>query len=291
LRTIEQGLKATIPSPVLKACLDDMTLDKDTEAQFAESDEDEDEPKKAKKSGKTKNDNISTNPEDSQYKASLSLKAGRGSNSTLYYVDYNKAKNGDGMGYEEKAKLAGELSVVETELETLQLSIKAMRNETATLLTQPKNPELALRLAKEEEDLSALKEAQEAASKLVVNEAHKNQVKRRVENFTNIWRKRRTLCMNFLMSMESWTEGSLTAKKCFAETGAPIELESDEAAAASAMEYAKNKKKTKQAGKKRSLAEANGIEPDENFVAVMVDKQGKRTRVYVGDDINTITAK
>jgi hypothetical protein len=268
-----------------------MTLDKDTEAQFAQSDEDEDEPKakaKAKKSANTKSDSIIMNPEDSQYKASLSLKAGRGSNSTLYFVDYNKAKNGDGMGYEEKAKLAGELAVVEAELETLQLSIKAMKNETATLLAQPKNPELALRLAKEEEELIALKEALDEARKLVVDEAHKNQVKRRVENFTNIWRKRRTLCMNFLMSMESWTEGSLTAKKCFAESGAPIELESDEAAAASAMEYAKNKKKT---GKKRSHAEANGISADENFVGVMVDKQGKRTRVYVDDDIQASTAK
>lgn len=262
-----------------------MTLDKDTEAQFAESDEDVDEAKKTKIGGKTESDVVGKNPEESQYKSSLSLKAGRGSNSTLYFVDYNKAKNGDGMEHEEKAKLAGELSAAEAELATLQLTIKAMMNETATLLTQPKNPELVLLLADEERDLSALNEALEEARKLVVDEAHKNQVKRRVENYTNIWRKRRAMCMNFLMSMESWTEGSLTAKKCFAETGAPIELESDEAAASSAVEYAKNKTKN-QAGKKRSLVEANGIEPDANFVAVMVDKQGKRTRVYVGDEIS-----
>lgn len=259
-----------------------MTLDKDTEAQFAESD-DEVEPK-AKKSVKTNRDYA--NHEESQYKASLSLKAGRGSNSTLYFVDYNKAKNGDGMAPEEKAQLACEFAVANAELETLQLTIKTMTNETAVLLSQAKNPELAVRVAKEEEELAALKEALDEARKLVVNEAHKNQVKRRIENFTNIWRKRRNLCMNFLTSMESWTEGSLTAKKCFAESGAPIELESDESAAANAMEYAKNKKT---AGKKRSHSVASGIEPDENFVAMMVDKQGKGTRVFVGDDLHAST--
>lgn len=247
-----------------------MTLDKDTEAQFAESDEDEPKPK-AK--------HAKSNPEDVQYKASLSLKTGRGSGSTLYFVDYNKAKNGDGFPHDKKSKLAEDVSIAEAELGALQQEISSMKCESSTLLKQPKNPELAGQLTKEEGELSTLKNALEEARNLVVNEAHKNQVKRRIENFSNIWRKRRNLCMNFLSSMESWTEGSVTAKKCFAENGAPFELESDESAAASAMEYAKNKKKA--SSKKRPRPCAGRIEPNANFVAVMLDKQGKRTRVLV----------
>lgn len=258
-----------------------MTLDKDTEAQFAESD-DEDDPKPRAKTASVKSDT----PEDVQYKASLCLKAGRGSGSTLYFVDYKNAKNGDGLPHEEKSKLDGELSVAEAELETLKQVIGIMKKETTALLKQPKNPQLAARLATAEEELLTLQEQLEEARSHVVNEVHKNQVKRRIENFSNIWRKRRNLCMNFLSSMESWTDGTVTAKKCFAENGSPMELESDESAAASSMEYAKNK--NKKTGTKRPHAGACGIEPNPNFVGIMLDKQGKRTRVFVDDDTHAV---
>lgn len=101
----------------------------------------------------------------------------------------------------------------------------------------------------------------------------------------------------FLVSMEENTDGSVSAKKCLSGDG-QIDIDSDEAIAKSAVEFAK-KKRAKLGGalggKKRPAvrsskqpATANAPETDtisasEDFVAVTLDSQGNVKRVLVGD--------
>jgi hypothetical protein len=261
-----------------------MALDTDASTQFADSDDDEEAPKKKSK----KDDTAEAVP----YKGSLSFKAGKGSNSSLYYTNYNTAKNGDGLDREEKNKLATDLAAAEAEEAALKQTLATMRSMTTKLLSEPFNEEATARLEKEEAELSDLQEELEAARKLKVNEKHKEQTKRRIENMATFWRKRRRICMDFLISMEEVTDGTISAKKCLAGDG-QIELDSDEAVAKAAIEYAKKKRAGPKSlgGKKLSFAKTSAttsksgsIPPSESFVAVLLDSQGCVQRVHLDDD-------
>jgi hypothetical protein len=50
-----------------------------------------------------------------------------------------------------------------------------------------------------------LQDQAEAGRKLKVNEQHKQQIKRRIEAITTVWRKRRRICVDFLIAMEDNT--------------------------------------------------------------------------------------
>lgn len=279
----KQGLGALIPSPILKACLDDMALDTDASTQFAESDNDE-APNQSKKEESS---------EILPYKGSLSFKAGKGSNSSLYYVNYSTAKNGNGLERGEKNELAANLAAAEAEEAALKQKIADMRSTTAKLLSEPTNEEAKARLETAEADLTKIQEKLDAARMLKVNEKHKMQTKRRVENMTTFWRKRRRMCMDFLISMEEVTDGTISAKKCLTGDG-QIDVDSDEAVAKVAIEYGKKKRVAPKGleGKKFSFAKNNasnskklsGISPSESFVAVLLDSQGCVQRVHLNDE-------
>lgn len=272
-----------MPSPILKACLDDMALDTDTSTQFADSDDDDDEAPTKKKSKKKEEEPTEAVP----YKNSLTFKAGKGSNSSLYYVNYNTAKNGDGLDREEKNKLASDLAAAEAEEAALKQTLATMRTTTAKLISEPKNEEADRRLEKEEAELSDLTEQLEAARKLKVNEKHKATTKKRIEHFASFWRKRRRLCMDFLVTMEEVTDGTIIAKKCLLGDG-QIDCDSDELVAKQVIAYA-NSKRAKGNGKKLAFAKVSastktGIQPSESFVAVLLDSQGSVSRVHLEAD-------
>jgi hypothetical protein len=129
----------------------------------------------------------------------------------------------------------------------------------------------------------------------MVNENDKQKMKRNIENMAAQWRKRRRICMDFLIAMEENTDGAIRAKACLAGDG-QIEIDSDEQVAKAAVEYAKQKRKgprTTIVGKKKlslnksqhqSQSAGSGIPPSESFVAVTLDSQGIVQRVFLDDD-------
>ena len=114
------------------------------------------------------------------------------------------------------------------------------------------------------------------------------------------------MCMDFLISMEENTDGSLSVNKAFAADG-DMALDSDEAVAKSAVKLAKKKRErggfrntssTVGAGmnKKRKLMSKVGSSPkptegtgteslaDPAFVAVLLNSQQTVSRVFDDDD-------
>lgn len=250
-------------------------------AQFVDSDEEDEETKPASSGAKAS----SGDP----FAGTLALKAGKSPNATLYYVDYNVAKNGNGLDREERNELMAEVVKAQAEETALKNSVKQMNDQTKLLLSQPTNEELASGLEAETSYLAELKSQVEAARKLQVNEEHKKQLKRRIQNMCTEWRKRRRICMDFLIAMEEATEGTISVKKCLSGDG-QIEIDSDEVVTKHAVEFAKKKRQKPSLNKKRSFAamktgksESPGVLADENFVGVTLDSQGQVQRVYLDD--------
>lgn len=262
-----------------------MALDK-SEGAFADSDDEEDKAPKKKAEPKASDD---------PYKGALSFKSGKSANTCLYYVDYTKLKNnGDGLPPDERNELSGELHKTNAELEALKMTVKTMTLEADKLLSEPTNEELAARLEADEADLADLREQAEAGRKLKVNEKHKQSIKRRIEAMTTVWRKRRRICMDFLIAMEENTDGTVSVKKCLKGDG-QIDIDSDEAIVAAAVEYTKKKLARPISNKmKRSISgvaktapkssTASSLTASESFVAVTLDSQGRIQRVYLEDE-------
>jgi regulator of replication initiation timing len=262
-----------------------MALDK-SEAVFADSDDEEDKaPKKKKAEPKASDD---------PYKGALSFKSGKSANSCLYYVDYTKLKNnGDGLLPDERNELTGDLHKTKAELDALKTTVKTMTLETDKLLSEPTNEELDARLEADEAELDELREQAEAGRKLKVNEKYKQQIKRRIDAMTTVWRKRRRICMDFLIAMEENTDGTVSVKKCLKGDG-QIDIDSDEAIVAAAVEYGLKKRARPASNKmKRTLgvaktapksSSASGLAANESFVAVTLDSQGRIQRVHLEDE-------
>lgn len=264
---------------------------------FADSDSDEDE-KTAKKKKKPSS--------DVPYSGSLSFKAGRNTNTCLYFVNHSKLKNsGNGLEPEERNALLAGIAKAEEEETIMKEKLQQTTSETAKLLTEPTNEAAATSLEAEEEEVTDISEKLDAARKLKVNEKHKMQIKKRIASMTAQWRKRKRMCIDFLITMEESTEGTVSMKKCLAGDG-QIELDSDEAVIEGAIAFGKRKRlksgTTTTAGKKttkliarnqvaaRGGKSANtsntGIPPSESFVGVRLDPMGKVCRVHIdGDEI------
>ena len=279
---VVQGLKAIVPSPVLNTCLQDMALDKnESKNQFADSD-DEEEPEKTKEA----------TPSDS-FAGSLCFKAGRNQASNLYYVDHTKIK---GMDRDQREALATESFATLAEEAALKDTLKQTLDRATQLLSEPTNEKVVVLLETEEKDVTELELNVEEARKLKVNEKHKQKTKKRIQTMSANWRKRKRMCMEFLIGLEENTDGSVSAKKCLAGDG-QIALDSDEAVASAVLRFAKDKRarnvsaggaqgrkskgmaapKVKTSTKPASLA-------DENFVGVLLDSQGTVSRVYVEEE-------
>jgi hypothetical protein len=283
-----QGLKAVVPSPVLKSCLDDMALDglNNAGCGFADSD---DEGVSTKATAKPKKES------GDSFAGSLMFKGSKNPSTSLYYSDQNKLpNNGNGLERDVRDDLYSKIAQQKAEMEMLGTKLKVMKSETTTLLGQPTNEEAVTRLLTEESTLAEIVEQAEEARKLQVNENYKKQVKRRIDNMTAEWRKRRRLCMDFLIVMEESTDGTISMKKCMSGDG-QIDIDSDEGVAKAAVSYTKQKRNNP---KKRGIggrtivsnkaggggAAGSGLVADENFVGVLLNSQGCVKRVYVDEE-------
>ena len=278
-----------MPSTVLKSCLDEMALDRN-ENPFDESDDEDGKPKAAKK----------TESSGDPHAGTLAFKAGRNANTCLYYVDHTKQKNnGDGLEPDQRNALFGDFAKAQADESDLKASLQRMTAETTQMLSEPTNEEASATLEVQEAVMSSLRDQLEAARKLKVNEKHKKQTKKRIDGMVAQWRKRKRLCMDFLIAMEESTEGTISAKKCLSGDG-QIDIESDENAIAGAFAYGKRKRSVSgQPTKKTKVAKGlsgsssktqepksivGGLKADETFVAVKLDALGSVCRVYLDHD-------
>ena len=158
------------------------------------------------------------------------------------------------------------------------------------LLSEPTNEQIAALLETEEDDVATLKVQVEEALKLKVNEKHKQKTKSNIQKMAVQWRKRKRMCMEFLIRMEEITDGTVQAKKCLSGDG-QIALDSDDTVAKAAVEFAKQKRARAGTGGKKprkllkssttQSASSKATLADENFVAVNFDSQLNVLRVYV----------
>jgi hypothetical protein len=226
------------------------------------------------------------------YAGSLLFKPGRNASSNLYYVDHSKIK---GMDQEEKNTLASNNAVAKAEEGNLRAVLKTTLETAKRLLSEPTNEEAALLLGNEEAAMEKLEAQLAEAQALKVNEKHRQKTKQQIQRMSGQWRKRKRMCMDFLIGLEENTDGSISAKKCFAGDG-PIALDSDEAVAKATVAQAKKKKARDYTGggKRRKLAPKAAPKPtlskpadslsDESFVAVLFDSQQNVRRVHVDDE-------
>jgi hypothetical protein len=217
-------------------------------------------------------------PQTEPYSASLVFKVGKNLSTNLYFVDYTKVKQ---LDRDERETLMTELAHARAELEGIQANLKTTRDATATLLAQPTNEVLTLKLEGEEKHLQELEEQVQDARKLKVNEKHKEKTKRRIEFMASHWRQRRRVCLEFLTNMEEVTDGAVSRSKCLKGDG-QIAIDSDEAVAKAALEYAKEK---------RNRLAKGGIQRRKTMSAVRVMESGEKLGSSVGleSDIVAVT--
>jgi hypothetical protein len=214
-----QALKATVPSPVLKHCLDEMTCtaycnDSDTQASCDHSAEVGD--------------------------SALYSIAGRTSTSTLYYVNYSKlSNNGNGLPLGCQKKLEADLYGAIALSNDLLSTEASILSKGRTLLLEPTNESADMLVEKYQSDVISL------LAKVAYYRALADNEKKRKHKLANInwfllhWKKRRRICVDFLTMLEECTDGSINLKKCLAGAG-QVEIESDEYVAKEARETALN---------------------------------------------------
>ena len=258
-----QTLKKKIPPPVLKAALEDMSMDWRDDNIFDASDDDEGGIEVV-----TKKRNP---PKKEAFAGSLLFKAGRNIASNLYYVDYTKIKEITG---EARQELAGKVAIVNGEHERLTIALKRIGTNTNQLLAEPTNDQLVELLNDSENDVATLTKTVNDARSLTINESHKKKLKRRIHIMAGHYRKRKQLCCSFLSSLEEISDGTISKKKCLDGDG-QIALDSDESINKAAIAYARSKKRFK--ANKVSLA-------NESFVGVALDSQRMIKRIHVDEE-------
>jgi len=283
---IYQKLKAAVPSPILKSCLDDM-VDSFKGNPF-DGESDDDNGCCGGKSFKVASKKVSSNCTSmDEYSGSLRIKEGRNANNILYYTDHAKLQNnGNGLLPEDKNELFANLERSKLEKESLLQNMKQITAKTNQLLSEPKNEELAVEIETYEMEVKNLTQKVESAREFASNEKYAKQLNKRIDAMAAVWRKRKRMCMEFIMNMEDATEGTISVKKALSGDG-PMEIDSDESAIKGALAYAKRKKPRiligagkKQGTKRGGGGENCGLLPTPGFVGVKMNSQGLVERVY-----------
>lgn len=267
-----------------------MALDKGDNRNPFDDDSDDEEESTSKKAKNSSSSSATTTTPSDPYAGSLQLKIGKSQASNLYYVDYNKRKVLDA---EERNELLQTIATSNATEEALQETLKSTLAQADKLLSEPTNEVIAEQLEIQSAAVQELEEKVAEAMKLKVNEKHKQSTKRKIQNMTAQWRRRKRLCMDFLIALEENTDGSIRAKKCLAGDG-PIALDSDEVVAKAAVEFAKKKRARRQSQLSmkghKALKTSKTQNPnsaatlaDENFVAVNLDSQHCVSRIHVND--------
>lgn len=230
------------------------------------------------------------------FSGSLLFKSGRNVNTSLYYVSHGKLENnGNGLNPHIRNELISEKLKSELDESNLKCKLAMLETHTTQLVSEPNNEEASATLEVEESVMKDLRENLVIARALKVNEKHKKDLKRRIEVMTMQWRKRRRICLDFLISMEESSDGMISAEKCLSGDG-QIDIDSDKAAIRDAKAYASKKKIRKvivsgqiKYNKKthygnREMSEINNdLIADENFIAVELNNQGCVCRIFLDD--------
>lgn len=210
---------------------------------------------------------------------SLRIKAGKGGNNVLYYVDYSKLRNnGNGLDPEERNELASNLAEAEAKFAVLADEEKKTTIFAEKLLGEPLNEEVDRMLASEEPALEELKNQVESSRALKVNEKTRAATKKRIGILTAEVRKRRKLCTDGLRRLEDMSEGAISYNACMKGKG-QIDVESDEMAVSTARAAYEFKLKSRRLGTKV----ASGIVADPAFIGVILRSNGMIERVYASD--------
>ena len=98
-------------------------------------------------------------------------------------------------------------------------SIKAMTTETTKLLSEPTNEEAAISTEGAEQQVDSLREAVEAAQELKGYEKCRTKIRKKIDVVMGQWRRRKRVCMDFLIAMEENTDGTISMKKCMSGDG------------------------------------------------------------------------
>ena len=263
-----------------------MALDNDITTQFADSDSEEEggtgstSKKPAAVTASSQIDNI-------QYKKSLLFKGAKGNNSGIYYVNYNTAQGGDGLDRDEKNQLVSDNAIADGNYSTMQNSLNIILTETKKLQTESFNSEMNELVEKAGKDSLELSAQLEMARAFRCNEKHKEGTIKRINYFSSHWRKRRKICMDFLITMEELTEGTITAKSCLRGNG-QIDIDSDEAIIKLAQDFGAKKRRILSSKVAMSACKAgtkkSGLPAADNFVAVVLDGQGTVQRIHLDDE-------
>jgi len=269
---IKKALKAVVPSPVLKSCLDDMVENVRNDDNPFDKDSDEEDYHHTKK-----------NKAKDEFAASLVVKTGRSTSTTLYFTNYNKLKNnGNGMDRDERNMFLGEVQKVENEKSSLEHTFNRIKNETIQLLSEPQNEKVNIIIQEMEKHVEDTTRKVEILRNYKGNEKKRLGVQKKLQKISAIWRQRRRLTIDFLSRMEEYTDGSISRKKCLKGDGA-IEIDSDECHVKGNIAWAKTKRKRKTM-KKRVQTCGDMVKPDESFVGVLLDNRGNIERVYLEDE-------
>ena len=280
-----QALKAVVPNPILKNCLDDMVrYNWDHENPFdTDHDDDAEEFSEISKFNLAKKFDI--------YDGSILLKSGRTSNNTLYFTNYDALpNNGYEMKQDERNLFKIKLHTVKRDEESMKNKFDEIEKETRKLHSEPTNEVLDMKIYDLEKFIVVINSKLDELREYEENEKKKIKIQKSINRFSTFWRKRRKLTIDFLIMMEECTDGSVTVKKCL-KGDSPIEIESDESHLQGALEWAKMKRQrqitasSKQYAKKRKkyLDKDEGFQPDQTFVGMKLDMKGNCKRVYSDD--------
>ena len=260
-------------------------VDRTSNNPFADDSEDEEDTKSSKKKSSSKKSS-------DEYAASVSVKEGRNTSTTLYFIDHTKLRNnGNGLLPEDRNELVSNLESSKQEFVTLQQKHKQISQSTAQLLSEPKNGELETELHELTSKMEVVESKLGEASAYESNAKYARQLKGRIGSMASEWRKRKRLCTEFIGNMEDASDGTISLKKC-AKGDGPIFMETDEAAIKGAKEYAENsKKRPKLVSKSKGLKQRNGtknqsvgMQPDEKLIGVLMSSSGMPTRVYLDEN-------
>jgi len=280
ITSIYEALKAVVPSPVLKSCLDAMIVSNTYKGNGSTSYDDDNNLLMQSNRNSSKK-SVSTSSVNDEFKDNLRLKLGRNSNTSLYYMNQSKLPNeGNGRSPEVRDNLITTLQTSKDEAMRNMQSIQSMIEMSNRLISEPVNKELEQLLQSHENQIQDLSDKLVDARKLKVNDSYRRRVIGNIEKVSKYWRKRKRLCVDFLNMMEECTEGTVVVKKCLAGSG-QIDIESDEVVMKQAKEMFWNQQNKRQkcfGGQKINQSQRKRL--SQKFVAVMLGSNATIERVY-----------
>lgn len=259
INDIYKALKASVPSPILKFCLDEMSIISSI------SDKDNVDPCK----------HLTEITENT-----LFSKLSRHSNSTLYFANYSTLKNdGNGLSMQDRGKLEASLHQTIESVKQIQARQANIMLDVQKLLLTPKNAEVDVMLSNCQSDVKRLNERLELYRTFEDNGRKRKIILSNINHFASHWKKRRHICMEVLNMLQDCTEGAISVKKCLSGAG-QIEIDSDEFVSKQAWESALNKKKYQLKVSNNSTFGTTDVAEQHELISVRLLPNGSVDCVY-----------